>query len=366
MARPPGFHDPKFPRHVCRLRRAIYGLRQAPPAWYDALSSFLLCCGFVNTHSDASLFVYRRDGVLAYFLMYVDDLLLTGNNSSFLTSFRKQLAAQFSLKHLGYVNYFLGIEIIPTTHGYLLSQHKYVVDLLTRFQMHDAKSSSTPLASTARLSVSNGSKPADATLYHQAIGALQYLVTTRPDVAFLVNRLSQFMHAPTTVHWQHVNRLLRYVAGTHTLSLRISRHCSPLQLRVFSDSDWAGDPDDRTSTSDFLVYLGDTLISWKSKKQRTVARSNTEAEYRALALVTSEVQCVRNLLSELRQPLSSGSTLYCDNLGAVHFSSNPVFHSCMKHLALDYHFVRQLVQTKQLVVRHLPTASQLADILTKP
>ncbi|CAI0453850.1 unnamed protein product [Linum tenue] len=146
------------------------------------------------------------------------------------------------------------------------------------------------------------------------------------------------MHAPTFTHWQHVKRLLRFIAG---------------------------DVDDRTSTSGFLIYLGDTLISWKSKKQRTVARSSTEAEYRALALATSETIWIQNLLAELHYSLPAAPTLYCDNLGAVNFSSNPVFHSRMKHLALDYHFVRQLVNSRQLLVRYLPTASQLADLLTK-
>ncbi|CAL1381507.1 unnamed protein product [Linum trigynum] len=192
--------------------------------------------------------------------MYVEDLLLTGNSSSFLSSFRQQLADRFSLKHLGPVNFFLGIEVIPTTTGYLLSQHKYVADLLTRFQMHEANPCLTPLTSTAQLQLSDGSSAADATLYRQEVGALQYLVTTRPDVAFAVNRLSQFMHAPTSVHWQYVKRLLRYVASTRTLSLHIRCSRQPLSLRVFTDSDWAGDTDDRTSTSGFLVYLGDTLM----------------------------------------------------------------------------------------------------------
>ncbi|CAL1351957.1 unnamed protein product [Linum trigynum] len=266
MSQPPGFRDPKFPHHVCRLRRAIYGLRQAPRAWYEALSSFLLSCGFVKTASDASLFVYSHDGVLVYFLMYVDDLLLTGNNAAFLSAFQSKLSDRFSLKHLGHVHYFLGIEIIPNSAGFLLSQHKYVTDLLTRFQMHEAAPAPTPLASTARLTLADGSSPADATLYRQVLGALQYLVTTRPDIAFSVNKLSQYMHSPTSTHWQHVKRLLRYIAGTRTVGLQIRRQSLPLSLRIFSDSDWAGDVDDRTSTSGFLIYLGDTLLSWKSKK----------------------------------------------------------------------------------------------------
>ncbi|CAL1391748.1 unnamed protein product [Linum trigynum] len=366
MVQPPGFVDPSRPDHVCRLRRAIYGLRQAPRAWYTALSTFLVDFGFTRTHSDASLFVYSRGQVLLYFLVYVDDLLLTGNDPTTLTAFQQALSARFSLKALGDVNYFLGIEVIPTGTGYILSQHKYMVDVLNRFMMTDATPVSTPLAASTVLSLHDGTPPTDATRFRQIIGALQYLVYTRPDIAYSVNKLSQYMHSPTASHWQSVKRLLRYVSGTLTFGLSIRRSPGPLSLTAFADADWAGDRDDRSSTSGYLIYLGSTLVSWRSQKQRTVARSSTEAEYRAIANATAELEWVRNLLSELRQPLAAAPTVYSDNLGATYFSSNPVFHSRMKHLALDYHFVRQLVQSGRLHVSYIPTTNQLADALTKP
>ncbi|CAL1409091.1 unnamed protein product [Linum trigynum] len=366
MAQPPGFVDPQHPTHVCRLRKAIYGLRQAPRAWYTALISFLLEFGFQKTKSDASLFVYHRSGVLLYFLVYVDDLLLTSNDSAALSTFQNALAGRFSLKALGDVDYFLGIEVIPTISGYILSQHKYMVDILTRFHMREAAPASTPLASSATLSLNDGTSPTDAIRYRQVLGALQYLVYTRPDIAFSVNKLSQYMHSPSAYHWKCLKRLLRYVCGTISYGLAIRRSSDPLRLTAFADSDWAGNLDDRTSTSAYLLYFGSTLISWRSKKQRIVARSSTEAEYRAIAHAATELEWVQNLLTELRQPLSVSPTLFSDNLGATSFSSNPVFHSRMKHLALDYHFVRQLVQDGRLTVRYIPTAQQLADVLTKP
>ncbi|CAL1397617.1 unnamed protein product [Linum trigynum] len=365
MAQPPGFIDPHHPDHVCRLTRAIYGLRQAPRSWYLALSGFLATEGFVKSKSDASLFIYHHGGVTLYFLVYVDDLLLTGNDSRALAQFQSRLAARFSLKSLGPVHYFLGIEVIPTESGYLLSQQKYIRDLLHRFGMADSQPVPTPLVSSAKLSLVDGSPPADSTLYKQVLGSLQYLLCTRPDIAFAVNKLSQFMHAPTTLHWQHVKRLLRYLNGTSSLGLRLAPSASS-DLVAFADSDWAGDPNDRTSTMAFLVYYGGNLISWKSKKQRSVARSSTEAEYRALAHATSEILWVQNLLRELHHPLSDPPVLFCDNLGAVNFAGNPIHHSRMKHLALDYLFVRDLVQESALHIRHIPTALQLADSLTKP
>ncbi|CAL1353625.1 unnamed protein product [Linum trigynum] len=366
MVQPPGFVDPLHPHHVCRLRRAIYGLRQAPRACYTALSSFLIEFGFRKTESDASLFVYQQSGIILYFLVYVDDLLLTGNDVAALTAFQTALAHKFSLKALGDVNYFLGIEVIPTATGYILSQHKYMTDILARFHMLDAAPVSTPLASSVSLTLHDGTCPTDATRFRQVLGALQYLVYTRPDIAFSINKLSQYMHSPSSHHWQCLKRLLRYVCGTLSYGLAIRRSSLPMRITAFADSDWAGNIDDRTSTSAYLVYLGSTLISWHSQKQRTVARSSTEAEYRAIAHATAELEWVRNLLQELHQPLTESPTVLSDNLGATHFSANPVFHSRMKHLALDYHFVRQLVQSGRLSVRYIPTAQQLADMLTKP
>ncbi|CAL1400080.1 unnamed protein product [Linum trigynum] len=242
-----------------------------------------------------------------------------------------------------------------------------MVDILHRFHLTDLKPADTPLAASATLTLHDGSPATDATRFRQVIEALQYLVYTRPDIAYSVNKLSRFMHAPSAHHWQCLKRLLHYVSGTLSHGLSICRTRGGLSLSAFADSDWAGNLDDRSSTSDYLVYLGSFLVSWRSQKQRTVARSNIEAEYRSIAHATAELEleCIQNLLLELHHPLPSSPTLYSDNLGA-YFSSNLVFHSRMKHLALDYHFVRQLVQAGRLHVSYIPTAHQLADTLTKP
>ncbi|CAL1389580.1 unnamed protein product [Linum trigynum] len=223
MVQPSGFVDPLHPHHVCLLRRAIYGLRQAPRAWYTALSSFLIEFGFRKTESDASLFVYQHSGIILYFLAYVDDLLLTGNDATTFTAFQPALAPKFSLKELGDVNYFLGIEVIPTATGYILSQHKYMTDILARFHMLEDAPVSMPLASSVSLSLHDGTCPTDATRFQQVLGALQYLVYTRPDIAFSINKLSQYMHYPSSHHWQCLKRLHCYVCGTISYGLAIWR-----------------------------------------------------------------------------------------------------------------------------------------------
>ncbi|KAL8166907.1 hypothetical protein V2J09_008406 [Rumex salicifolius] len=231
--------------------------------------------------------------------------------------------------------------------------------------MTDCKPVSTPLNASTRLTRNSGTILASPTEYRMLLGSLQYLSLTRPDVAFAVNKLSQFMHSPTTDHWAALKRLLRFLNGTLDTGLVIHAG-SPLTLHCFSDADWAGDTDDYVSTTGYLLYLGKTPISWSSKKQRSVARSSTEAEYKALADTASELLWVMSLLRELHVSNAEQPVIYCDNMGATSLSSNPVFHSRMKHIALAFHFVREQVQKGLLRVSYISTNDQLADVLTKP
>lgn len=211
----------------------------------------------------------------------------------------------------------------------------------------------------------DGTSLTDATEYHSIVGGLQYLSLTRPDVEFTVNKLSQFMHCPTSQHWSLVKRLLRYLRGTADHGLFLRRN-SPLSLHGFSDAEWAGNIDDRTSTSTHVVFLGHNAISWSLKKQRTVARSSTEAEYQAVASITAELTWIQSLLRELGVQLPTSPTVYCDNINATYLCANPVFHSRMKHVAIDFHFVREKVQNGKLRISHISSTNQLADALTKP
>lgn len=364
MAQPPGFVDKAYPSYVCKLQKAIYGLKQAPRAWYSELRQCLLAMGFVNTTSDTSLFVFQHSGITAYFLVYVDDLILTGNDSAFLNRVIDSLGTKFSLKDMGDLSYFLGVEVLRSSKGCFLSQRKYVVDLLTRHNMLDSNPVETPKAASTRLHLADGSAPADASVYRQALGGLQYLSFTRPDISFAVNKLSQFMHAPTVTHLGAVKRLFRYLNGMRDFGVWL-RPSSAMPLHCFSDADWGGNCDDRSSTGAYVVFLGPNPISWSSKKQHSVARSSTEAEYRAIASAAAEVRWLHSLLRELHVPLPAAPVIYSDNIGTTYLCANPVFHSRMKHISIDYHFVRQLVQNGSLRVAHVSSADQLADALTK-
>jgi hypothetical protein len=300
-----------------------------------------------------------------YILIYVDDIIITSSQPVAIDDLLHSLTHDFAVKGVGTLNFFLGVEVISNPHGILLSQHRYIMDLLLRTKMSEAKPITTPMASTTSLSAFEGEPFTDHTLYRSTVGALQYLALTWPNIAFTVNKLSQFMQKPLLPHWQSVKRLLRYLKNTIHFGLQIYRNSFP-SIQAFSDADWAGSYHDRRSTGSHCIFLGKNLISWSCKKQATVAHSSTEVEYKTLANVAVEVKWLHSLLHELGQSPSSSPILWCDNIGATYLSANTVFHARTKHIKIDFHFVRDMVASKTLLVRFVSTHDQLADLLTKP
>jgi len=364
MEQPPGYIDPRFPNHICQLKKALHGLKQAPRAWFQRFSSFLTQLGFYCSRADTSLFVFHRKSDIIYLLLYVDDIIITGNNSSLLHSFTCKLHFEFATKDLGSLSYFLGLEATSTTDGLFISQLKYARDILTRAQLLDSKPVHTPMVVSQHLS-SDGSIFSDPTLYRSLVGALQYLTITCPDIAHAVNSVSQFLHSPTNDHFLAVKRILRYVKGTLHFGLTFRSSATPTTLVAYSDADWAGCPDTRRSTSGYSIYLGNNLVSWSAKKQPIVSRSSCESEYRALALTAAELLWLTHLLCDLKVSLPQWPLLLCDNKSAIFLSSNPVSHKRAKHVELDYHFLRELVLADKLRTQYVPSHLQVVDIFTK-
>ncbi|GKA94708.1 putative RNA-directed DNA polymerase [Tanacetum coccineum] len=350
MKQPPGFIDPKRPNHVCLLHKSLYDLKQASHAWFERLSKALFDLGFKGSKTDPSLFIYSRGDTLLYILVYVDDIIVTGNNKGTINNIICQLGSAFALKDLGPLNYFLGIEIVPHVSGILLSQKKYILELLQSAGLSNCNLVSSPMVTSSSLSLDDSTAFSNPVKYRQN-------------------------------HWSVVKRILRYLYGTVEHGMLIRRSSgSTLQaftdvlwkgnpdtsLEAFSDADWAGDSDDRRSTGGFAIYLGSNLISWTARKQRTVSRSSTEAEYKALADTVAELTWLQALLHELGIRSSSTPILWCDNLGATYLSANPIFRARTKHVEIDYHFVREKVAQGDLRVQHISTHDQIANIFTKP
>nr|XP_020191643.1 uncharacterized mitochondrial protein AtMg00810-like [Aegilops tauschii subsp. strangulata] len=282
---PTGFVDPALPDHVCLLSRSLYGLKQG---------------------SDT-----------AYLLLYVDDIIPTTCMAGLLTQLTARRCAEFAIKDLGPLHYFLGVEVVRRPDGFFLHQRKYAHELLERAGMLNCKPAATPVDTKAKLSATDGSPASYTAFYRSIVGALQYLTLTRLEIQYAVQQVCLHMHAPRDVHWAAVKRILRYICGTTDLGVTL--HAS-----AYSDADWAGCPDTRRSTSGYCVYLGPSLISWSSKRQPTVSRSSAEAEYRAVANAVAECSWLRQLLQELFCPIDRATVVYCDNVSAVYLSANPV------------------------------------------
>ncbi|XP_057432530.1 uncharacterized mitochondrial protein AtMg00810-like [Lotus japonicus] len=274
------------------------------------------------------------------------------------------LASEFAMKDLGPLSYFLGIAVTRHAGGLFLSQSTYARDIIARAGMASCNPSATPVDTKQKLSTSAGSPCDDPTLYRSLAGALQYLTFTRPDISYAVQQVCLHMHAPRTEHMLALKRILRYVQGTLQFGLHL--YPSPIEKLIsYTDADWGGCPDTRRSTSGYCVFLGDNLISWSSKRQPTLSRSSSEAEYRGVANVVSESCWLRNLLLELHFPLPQATLVYCDNVSAIYLSGNPVQHQRTKHIEMDFHFVREKVARGQARILHVRSRHQIADIFTK-
>ncbi|XP_022141787.1 uncharacterized protein LOC111012071 [Momordica charantia] len=300
MAQPAGFHNAQMPHHVCKLNRSIYGLKQAPRAWFDRLSTCLLNFGFHCYHSDPSLFIFKENSTLLLMLIYVDDIILIGTNAIIMQHLITKLGLEFALKDLGALHYFLDIEVHSTPQGRMLTQSKYTKDVLLKANMLYA--SHFTLMALSSTSSPNDGDLVDATTYRSIVGSLQYLTLTRPDIVYAVNKVCQHMQTTTINNFRDVKRILRYLKGTLSHGITFHKN-SNLNLYAFCDADWGGCPSTRRSTTGYCIFLEANCISWSSKKQPTIARSSTEAEYRAMANTTAELTWLTFLFRDIGIPL---------------------------------------------------------------
>jgi len=352
------------PNQVCKLHKSLYGLKQASRQWYDKLSTFLISHRFKQANADHSLFTKTKHSSITALLIYVDDIILAGNDLAEINNITNELDISFKIKNLGNLTYFLGLEVARSSKGIHLCQRKYTLDLLQETGMLASAPMPTPMKFSRRNIIENGEPLTDTTAYRRLVGKLLYLTNTRPDITHAVHQLSQHVAAPTTVHHQACLRVLRYLKQNPGHGIFLDAN-SEIKVKGFSDSDWAGCPETRKSVTGFIVYLGHSPIAWKSKKQSTVSRSSTEAEYRALASTTCELQWILYLLQDLQVQHPQPALLFCDNQSAMQIATNQVFHERTKHIEIDCHVIREKVQNGIIKLLPIDSKNQHADILTK-
>ena len=372
MEQPEGFKVRGKEQLVCKLKKSLYGLKQAPRQWYRKFDSFMVSRGYSRTSSDHCVFVkrYSNDDFIIL-LLYVDDMLIIGHDTSKIAELKGELSKSFAMKDLGAAKKILGMKISrDRKNGKLwLSQEDYIEKVLEKFNMSKAKSVCSPLAGHFKLNSeqcpTSDKDKADMSRvpYASAVGSLMYaMVCTRPDIAHSVGVVSRFLSNPGKEHWEAVKWILRYLRGTSRVCLCFGSS-EPL-LVGYTDSDMASDVDSRKSVSGFLMTFAGGAVSWQSKLQKCVALSTTEAEYIAITEGCKEALWMRRFLDELglRQ---DKYVVFSDSQSAIHLSKNSSFHSRSKHIDVRYHWIRDLLETKQLHLAKVHTSENGSDMLTK-
>lgn len=375
MMQPPLYQSTTAPQQVCRLHKAIYGLKQSPRQWYFKFDTFMLEHGFKRLQSDSTIYTRHNASVFLVIGIYVDDLLLLCNSFSVLNRAKHELQDAFTMTDGGELTYCLGIQVQRDCNSghILLSQTKFIDEILRRFNMQDCNGVPVPLAVNTKLSLSMSPSPSSAVLqmkqvpYSSIMGGSRYLVTcTRSDIYFATGYLSRFMHNPGPPHWHAAKRLLRYLQFTRDRALQFNRSSlSQPILHGWSDVDWGGDIDTRKSTTRYVYLFAGGAISWQSKNQVSVALSSTEAKYVAAATAAKEALWLKRLLHEIGAARDIPITLHCDNQSCISLAQNPRHHEKTKHVDFKFHFLRDLIEDGRIKLVFTTSALMWADFLTK-
>ncbi|CAL4086573.1 unnamed protein product, partial [Meganyctiphanes norvegica] len=379
MTQPEGFV--KDHTLVCKLNKSIYGLKQSARNWNLTLISFMETQKLKQSLSDPCVFFRKSEKDTLYALIWVDDLILCKSNMTVLNIFKTHFQNRFKIKDIGCLSWFLGMQFSVCANVISINQTLYVNTILTRFKMTDCNPRNLPCDPTVhQLLKQDSAMLDDQTQFRELIGSLIYLmVGTRPDLAFVVTLLSQFMSAPKVIHMKIALGVLRYLKYTAHYDLKYTKHRDPLQIVGYADSDYAAGKD-RQSISGYCFRLNTTsaLISWASRKQNLIADSTCESEYIALNEATKEALFLRMLFAELTQSnrqtvvIRDGNheaidsvVIYEDNKGAIDLAHHQTFHKRSKHIDIKYHLIRDYVKKKSVHVTYVPTKDNIADMFTK-
>ena len=368
MDQPEGFEEGSEhgEKMVYKLKKSLYGLKQSGRNWNKMLNDHLENDGFIRNPVDQC--VYRKEigPHVLIVILWVDDIIVACSDIHVMTQFKESMKAQFKMKDLGPISSFLGIRFKQTNGMITMNQKEYVTKLLDRFEMTDCKTRATPCEQNLEY---NSNIPVDTKKYRELVGSLIYAMTcTRPDISWIVSKLSQKLSNPNADDMVAAKHVLRYLKGTIDYQLCFRKCSSGLNLIAYSDSDWASSVEDRRSTTGYCFSLTEEgpVISWKTRKQPTVALSSCEAEYIGLAATAQESLYLTQLLSSMNGKPYKCTKIHEDNQGAIALTKNPVSRQRSKHIDIKYHFLRDVVKNGKIDISYCPTAEMVADTFTKP
>lgn len=376
MNQPEGFEEEGKEDWVWLLVKGLYGMKQAGRIWNRTVNEKMLSWGFKRLECESCIYFRSTDQGTIIAALHVDDFLSIASSKAENDRFKDQMRQVWTISDLGTPRFVVGIAVEwdRLNHTVKLSQTALIDKVINQFGQKDASPLSLPMDPNTRLRCvdrtalsSDELRILERTPYRQLVGCLLYLaISTRPDIAFGVQQLTQYLDCYTTLHWNAAIRLVRYLKGTRDLRLQLGGKEETIKLTGFTDSDWASCPDMRRSVGGYAWNLGSGVISWAVRKQRTVAASSCEAEYMAAFECTQECIWLRTLLRDIGHDTTSAPTrIFCDNDSAIALSEDPLLHARVKHIDIKYHFLRERVQSNELVLHRFPSKENTADIFTK-
>ena len=378
MRQPEGYEilDSDGSELVCKLEKAIYGLKQAGRAWWKTVSGFLSKLGFKECFADQCLFIRRTQNDFAILALYVDDIVIAATMENDLVAIKRFLNQEYIMKDMGLLTHALGVKVEQNLKNgtITLSLGAYIDTILVRFGMQNCKPATTPMI-TKDINKKAAPMTTGAFPYRECVGALMYAAcTARPDISTAVGRCARSTESPTSNDVIDAKRVLRYLKGTRTLGLIFQKAAhqeaahrntdNQLVLSAFVDADW-GNSKDRKSTSGYLIKYGGAVL-WGSRRQKCVSLSSTESEYIAAATAVQQIKWCRALLRDLGFPQKSPTIVLEDNQACIKMIENEALTQRSKHIDIKYHYIRDEQRKGEVKFEYVPSEDNLADLFTKP
>jgi hypothetical protein len=371
MQQPPGCADGSG--RVWRLLKSLYGLKQSPRQWHQKLKSELENLGYVQSLHDPALF-YRleSDSYRSYLIMHVDDLLIAHGDIHVINTIKSELSTVFTITDLGIASKYLGIEVAQHDAGIFIHQTAYVRSMCSTYSHLGIDLKTIPLPSSSSFtkldspySKGDAAVPADTSVYASLVGTLMYLaVNTRPDIAYAVNTMCQYMSAPSVAHLQGAVHIASYVANTADVGIWFSAACTQ-PLLGYCDSSFAANVDNRRSCMGYCFTYNGSVVAWKSKLQDVIAKSTMEAEYMCASAAGTEAVWLSRLVGEFKPTAGQACLIHCDNMSALHLMGNHHPTNQSKHIDVAFHWAREKVHHGLLKYAYVPGADNMSDIFTK-